>query len=326
MARLIDDLLDVNRISRNMLELRKEKVELASVIAMAVETSRPLIEQGNHNLVLDIPADPIYLNADPIRLAQVFSNLLNNATQHSRSPDTGDKIYLTAMREGSSAVIAVKDVGVGIEPEMLARVFEMFNQGGRLSGGGLGIGLSLARRLVEMHGGSIEARSGGIGKGATFTVRLPIPDLSHPEKPNIQSPADVSEASPLKRRILVADDNRDVVESFQIMLRILGHEVQTALDGEEALEKAEQFRPDVIVLDVGMPILDGYETASRIRQLPWSRDVVLIAVTGWGNDKDKLKSAAAGFDVHLVKPVDATTILEALDQMDQSKAGEKTNG
>jgi len=202
----------------------------------------------------------------------------------------------------------------------------MFNQGGRLSGGGLGIGLSLARRLVEMHGGSIEARSGGIGKGATFTVRLPIPDLSHPEKPNIQSPADVSEASPLKRRILVADDNRDVVESFQIMLRILGHEVQTALDGEEALEKAEQFRPDVIVLDVGMPILDGYETASRIRQLPWSRDVVLIAVTGWGNDKDKLKSAAAGFDVHLVKPVDATTILEALDQMDQSKAGEKTNG
>jgi len=326
MARLIDDLLDVNRISRNMLELRKEKVELASVIAMAVETSRPLIEQGNHNLVLDIPADPIYLNADTIRLAQVFSNLLNNATQHSQSPDTGDKIYLTAMREGSSAVIAVKDVGVGIEPEMLPRIFEMFNQGGRLSGGGLGIGLSLARRLVEMHGGSIEARSGGIGKGATFTVRLPIPDLSHPEKPNIQSPADVSEASPLKRRILVADDNRDVVESFQIMLRILGHEVQTALDGEEALEKAEQFRPDVIVLDVGMPILDGYETASRIRQLPWSRDVVLIAVTGWGNDKDKLKSAAAGFDVHLVKPVDATTILEALDQMDQSKAGEKTNG
>jgi len=223
-------------------------------------------------------------------------------------------------------VIAVKDVGVGIEPEMLPRIFEMFNQGGRLSGGGLGIGLSLARRLVEMHGGSIDARSGGVGKGATFTVRLPIPSLSQPEKPHIQNAADVSEASPLKRRILVADDNRDVVESFQIMLRILGHEVQTALDGEEALEKAEQFRPDVIVLDVGMPILDGYETASRIRQRPWSRDVVLIAVTGWGNDKDKLKSADAGFDVHLVKPVDATTILEALDQIDQSKAGEKTNG
>jgi PAS domain S-box-containing protein len=325
MARLIDDLLDVNRISRNMLELRREKVELASVIAVAVETSRPLIEQGNHNLVLDIPADPIYLNADTVRLAQVFSNLLNNATQHSRSPDTGDKIYLTAMREGSSAVVAVKDVGVGIAPEMLSRIFEMFNQGGRLSGGGLGIGLSLARRLVEMHGGSIEAHSGGIGKGSTFTVRLPIPDLSQSEKPKFQNLPGASEPSTSKRRILVADDNRDVVESFQIMLRILGHDVQTALDGLEAIEKAEQFRPDVIVLDVGMPMLDGYETATRIRQRPWSRDVVLIAVTGWGNDKDKLKSAAAGFDVHLVKPVDATTILEALDQMDQSRAGE-TNG
>jgi CheY-like chemotaxis protein len=176
-----------------------------------------------------------------------------------------------------------------------------------------------------MHGGNIEAHSGGIGKGATFTVRLPILDLSQSEKPKFQNPTDVSETSTLKRRILVADDNRDVVESFQIMLRILGHEVQTALDGQEAIEKAEQFRPDVIVLDVGMPMLDGYETASRIRQRPWSRDVVLIAVTGWGNDKDKLKSAAAGFDVHLVKPVDATTILEALDQMDQSRAGE-TNG
>jgi len=322
MARLIDDLLDVNRISRNMLELRREKAELASVIAVAVETSRPLIEQGNHNLVLDVPTDPIYLNADKVRLAQVFSNLLNNATQHSRSSDTGAKIYLTAMRDGSSAVITVKDAGVGIAPEMLPRIFEMFNQGGRLSGGGLGIGLSLARRLVEMHGGTIEAHSGGIGKGATFTVRLPIPDLSSSESSKSPRLTDAAETTALKRRILVADDNRDVVESFQIMLRILGHEVQTALDGLEAIEKAEQFRPDVIVLDVGMPMLDGYETAIRIRQQPWSRDVVLIAVTGWGNEKDKLKSAAAGFNVHLVKPVDATTILEALDQMDQSKAGE----
>jgi CheY-like chemotaxis protein len=255
-------------------------------------------------------------------LAQVFSNLLNNATQHTRMADTGDKIYLTAMREGSSAVIAVKDVGVGIAPEMLPRIFEMFNQGGRSSGGGLGIGLSLARRLVEMHGGSIEAHSGGIGKGATFTVRLPILEVSQPDSSKSPVLTDASESPALKRRILVADDNRDVVESFQMMLRILGHEVQTALDGLEAIEKAEQFRPDVIVLDVGMPMLDGYETASRIRQRPWSRDVVLIAVTGWGNEKDKLKSAAAGFNVHLVKPVDATTILEALDQMDQSRASD----
>jgi CheY-like chemotaxis protein len=205
---------------------------------------------------------------------------------------------------------------------MLPRIFEMFNQGGRSSGGGLGIGLSLARRLVEMHGGSIEAHSGGIGKGATFTVRLPILEVSQPDSSKSPVLTDASESPALKRRILVADDNRDVVESFQMMLRILGHEVQTALDGLEAIEKAEQFRPDVIVLDVGMPMLDGYETASRIRQRPWSRDVVLIAVTGWGNEKDKLKSAAAGFNVHLVKPVDATTILEALDQMDQSRASD----
>jgi CheY-like chemotaxis protein len=261
-------------------------------------------------------------DVDTTRFAQVISNLLNNAAQHSRSLDTGDKIYLTAMRDGSSAVVTVKDVGVGIAPDILPRIFEMFIQGGRLSGGGLGIGLSLARRLVEMHGGTIEAHSGGIGKGATFTVRLPILEHSQSEKTKSPNTAEVLETPSVKHRILVADDNRDVVESFQIMLRILGHEVQTALDGLEAIEKAEQFRPDVIVLDVGMPMLDGYETAIRIRQRPWSQDVVLIAVTGWGNEKDKLKSTAAGFNVHLVKPVDATTILEALDQMDQSRAGE----
>ena len=324
MARLIDDLLDVNRISRNMLELRKEIVELASVIAVAVETSRPLIEHSHHNLVQDIPAEAIYLTADAVRLAQVFSNLLNNATQYSRSTDTEDKIWLTAAREGESVVIAVTDVGVGIAPEMLPKIFEMFNQGGRSPGGGLGIGLSLARRLVEMHGGSIEARSGGLGKGATFTVRLPIYTMPLPEVRKATTSKATADHPVSTRRILVADDNRDVVESFQIMLRILGHEVQTALDGMEAVEKAEEFRPDVIVLDVGMPTMDGYETASRIRQLPWGNEVVLIAVTGWGNEKDKLKSAAAGFDVHLVKPVDATTILEVLDQMDQSRAGRVT--
>ena len=322
MSRLIDDLLDVNRISRNMLELRKDIVELASIISIAVETSRPLIEHSHHNLVVSVTEEPIYLNADTVRLAQVFSNLLNNATQHTRSSDAGNKIYLSVMREGPSAVVTVKDFGVGIEPEMLPRIFEMFNQGGRLSGGGLGIGLSLARRLVEMHGGSIEASSGGVGKGAMFTVRLPI--LMDASQPAIRPPETsvAAAARPVhKRRILVADDNRDVVESFQVMLRILGHEVQTALDGLEAIEKAEKFRPEVIVLDVGMPMLDGYEAASRIRQLPWGQEVVLIAVTGWGNEKDKLKSAEAGFNLHLVKPVDATTILEALDELDQARAG-----
>jgi len=323
MARLIDDLLDLNRISRNMLELRQDSVELASIIAVAIETSRPLIEESNLELVLDVPSDPIYLNADSVRLSQVFSNLLNNAAQHTRSGATAEKIWFSVRQEGDSAVISVKDDGAGIAPDMLPKIFEMFSQGGRSAGtgGGLGIGLSLARRLVEMHGGSIEASSGGLGKGSTFTVRLPIPKVSRPPESSGKKPMEVTERAVSKRRILVADDSRDVVESFQIMLHILGHEVETALDGLEALEKAERFRPDAIVLDVGMPGLDGYETARRIRQLSWSRDVVLIAVTGWGNEKDKLKSAAAGFNVHLVKPVDATSILEVLDQMDQSKAG-----
>jgi len=321
MARLIDDLLDVNRISRNTLELRKEIVELTSVISVAVETSRPLIEKSHHLLLQNIPTEPIYLNADAVRLAQVFSNLLNNATQYSRASIVEGPISLTVERDGESVVISVSDCGVGIAPDMLPKIFAMFQQGGNSQGGGLGIGLSLASRLVEMHGGSIEARSEGLGKGATFTVRLPVHMMPLPVTDKAASLAANSEQAIAKRRILVADDNQDVVESFQLMLRMLGHEVQTASDGEEAVEKAKDFRPDALVLDVGMPKMDGYETAARIRQLPWSRDVVLIAVTGWGNEKDKLKSVAAGFDIHLVKPVDAVTILNVLEQFDHSKSG-----
>ena len=304
-----------------MLELRKEVVDLASIISVAVETSRPLIEQSHHVLLQNVPDEPIYLNADAVRLAQVFSNLLNNATQYSRASAVEGQLLLTVERDGESVAISVADAGVGIAPEMLPKIFEMFNQGGRSMGGGLGIGLSLASRLVEMHGGSIEARSEGLGKGATFTVRLPVHTMPLPVAKEAAALTANSEQPTSKRRILVADDSRDVVESFQLMLRLLGHEVQTALNGKDAVEKAEEFRPDVIVLDVGMPMMDGYETANRIRQLPWSRDVVLIAVTGWGNEKDKLRSAAAGFNVHLVKPVDAVTILEVVDQLDQSKAG-----
>jgi len=326
MARLIDDLLDVNRISRNMLELRRETVDLASVIAIAVETSRPLVEQRHHELIVSIPSEPIYLTADSVRLAQVFSNLLNNAALYTREMDSGDKIWLTAVREGDTAVISVRDNGAGIAPDMLPKIFEMFTQVHQSisSKGGLGIGLSLARRLVSLHGGTIDVRSEGVGLGATFTVRLPIPVLTLPESPSDAEAAASSQRKSSKRRILFADDNRDVVESFQMMLRTLGHEVETALDGMEALAKADDFRPDVIVLDVGMPRLDGYETAKRIRQRAWARDVLLIAVTGWGNEKDKLRSAEAGFDVHLVKPVDATGIIEALDQIDHSKAGRAT--
>jgi PAS domain S-box-containing protein len=323
MARLIDDLLDVNRISRNMLELRRQTVELASIISMAVETSRPLIEQRHHELIVSLPSEPVYLNADSLRMAQVFSNLLNNAALYTLDSEHGDKIWLTAVREGESAVISVKDNGVGIAPDMLPKIFEMFTQVHHSvsSKGGLGIGLSLARRLVSMHGGSIDVRSDGIDKGATFTVRLPIAHIEQPVLQEVGKSASSEPRPSSKRRILFADDNRDVVESFQMMLQVLGHEVETAADGIEALRKAESFRPEVVVLDVGMPRMDGHETAKRIRQRAWAREVVLIAVTGWGNEKDKLQAAEAGFDVHLVKPVDATTILEVLDQMDHSKAG-----
>jgi CheY-like chemotaxis protein/two-component sensor histidine kinase len=326
MARLIDDLLDVNRISRNMLELRRETIDLASVIAIAVETSRPLIEQRHHELIVSIPSEPIYLTADSVRLAQVFSNLLNNAALYTRETDSGDKIWLTAVREGDSAVISVRDNGAGIAPDMLPKIFEMFTQVHLSSSSkrGLGIGLSLARRLVSLHGGTIDVRSDGIDLGATFTVRLPIPLMEFPESPSVVEDAAPTLHNSSKRRILFADDNRDVVESFQMMLRTLGHVVETALDGMEALKKADDFRPEVIVLDVGMPRLDGYETAKRIRQRAWARDVVLIAVTGWGNEKDKLRSAEAGFDIHLVKPVDATGIIEAIEQMDHTKAGRAT--
>ncbi len=322
MSRLIDDLIDVNRISRNMLELRQENVALSSIISAAVDTSRPLIEDSGHDLILDVPPQPILVHADFVRLTQVFSNILNNSAKYSKSGVRGAKIWLKVYEEGGSARITVRDMGIGIAPAMIPRIFEMFAQAGRPNGhieGGLGIGLSLAKRLVEMHGGTIEAFSEGIGKGSEFTVRLPILRKTNFVPETRPSPSK-SEYSSVKRRILIADDNKDVVESFAIMLQILGHVVFTAVDGVEAVEKAEQCRPDVIVLDVGMPKLDGYETAKRIRQQPWSRGVLLIAVTGWGNEKDKRKSAESGFNVHLVKPVDALSILNILDQMDQSSA------
>jgi PAS domain S-box-containing protein len=317
MARMIDDLLDINRISRNKVELRRECVELAAVIATAVETAQPYIKRDGHELVVSVPSEPIYLAADPVRLAQVFSNLLDNAAKYSKPVDGGGKIWLTAVQAGATAVVSVKDTGIGIASEMLPRVFDMFTQVGRSicqSEGGLGIGLSLAKRLVEMHGGDIEVSSEGLGKGSEFIVRIPLAQTFDVES---ITPTDVSataEQQVSPRRILIADDNADVVETFEVMLQTLGYEVQTALDGVEALEKAEQFQPHTIVLDIGMPKLDGYETARRIRQRPWGHHVVLVAVTGWGDENDKLKSADAGFNLHLVKPIDATTLLQYLNK------------
>jgi signal transduction histidine kinase len=306
MARLIDDLLDVSRISRNTLELRRERVQLAHVLDRAIETSQPLIELSGNELVVHNQASAVYVDGDPVRLAQVFSNLLNNAAKYAKDAQSRGRITLSVKSSVESVSIAVKDNGIGIAPNLLPRVFDMFTQVGRSIGqseGGLGIGLALARRLVEMHGGSIEARSEGAGRGSEFVVSLP--SVAVAPRQEVASP--VCSPSPpktAKRRILIADDNPDVVEAFQVMLETLGHEVETAHDGMEVLEKAEQFRPEIAVLDIGMPRLNGYDTARQLRLQPWSRDLLLVAVTGWGSEKDKRQSHEAGFDVHWVKPID----------------------
>jgi signal transduction histidine kinase len=303
MARLIDDLLDVSRISRNTLELRRERTDFGEILERAVEASKPLIESNGIQLIVHNCTKSVWVDADPIRLAQVFSNLLNNAAKYGKTSESAGRIVLTVESPGNTVVVRVKDMGIGIASHQLPRVFDMFTQVGRSidqSEGGLGIGLALARRLVEMHGGTISARSEGVGKGSEFIVTLPrVASEDRPNRPE-QQPAD----RPLKRRILIADDNPDVVEAFEIMLETLGHEVQTAHDGFEVLEKAEQFRPEIAVLDIGMPKLNGYDAARQLRQRPWSSDLILVAVTGWGSDKDKRESQEAGFDVHWVKPID----------------------
>jgi PAS domain S-box-containing protein len=324
MTRLIDDLLDVSRITRGTLELRRETIELATVINTAVEASQPMIEQNEQELTVKMPPDPIYLDGDSVRLAQVFLNLLNNASKYSRQPGNSGKIRLSVSREDSKAVVSIRDSGMGIASSMLGKVFDMFTQVGRESGhseGGLGIGLALAKRLVEMHGGTVDAYSEGLGKGSEFVVRLPVQKGTI----KLKAPKSLKDGmkSSSKRRILIADDNVDVLESFRVLLQTMGYEVETALDGLQALEKAEQFRPEVIALDLGMPKLDGLETGRRLRQSAFGRDVVLIAITGWGNESHRRQTSEAGFNVHLVKPIDAMALVSVIEKIDQSKAGRK---
>ncbi|PYS56180.1 MAG: hypothetical protein DMG13_00760 [Acidobacteria bacterium] len=309
MARLLDDLLDVSRITSNKLELRKERIELAGLIRVSIETSRPAIERGGHVLGVTLPAEPIYIEGDTMRLIQVFSNLLNNAAKFSKR---GGHIWLTAASEGETVQVSVRDTGIGMASQMLPRIFDMFAQTGRSieqTAGGLGIGLAVARRLVEMHGGSIAARSQGLGKGSEFVVLLP----NAARAPHGSSTTETEAAKDVvKRRILVADDNPDALESLAMMLEIMGHEVRMAHDGLEALEAAIDFQPDVVLLDIGMPRLNGYDTARRIRQEPWGKNVLLVAVTGWGQETDKRQTKEAGFDLHLVKPIDPDVLATAL--------------
>ena len=302
LVRLVDDLLEVSRITRGKIELRKQRVELSSIIDAAVETTRPLIESARHELTIALTQEPLFLEADPVRLAQVFANLLNNAAKYTNQ---GGRIWVTAVREKNSAAVTVRDTGIGIAAAALPRVFDMFMQGDATKsrgGGGLGIGLTLVRTLTEMHGGIVEARSEGPGKGSEFVVRLPLAADFRVALPELgRSPARGVQG---RTRILVVDDSRDGADSLRALLELLGAEVRVEYDGPTALEAVRAFQPEVVLLDIGMPGMDGFEVARRIRLRPESREMTLIALTGWGQEKDRRDSKAAGFDHHLIKPVD----------------------
>ena len=312
LIRLVDDLLDLNRITHNRLELRHSDVELSSVIHQAVEACRPFADSAGHDLRVTLPAEPIHVRADPARLAQVVGNLLNNSCKYTRP---GGKIWVNAECRGAEAVLTIKDTGIGIPPDKLDSIFDMFTQVGRSTErahGGLGIGLTLVKRLVQMHGGSVEAHSDGEGHGSEFVVRLPIVvTVSAAVTPR----STASNEALTSRRILVVDDNEDSAASLATLLKMTGNETFTAHDGVDALEAIEARRPDVVLLDIGLPRLNGRDVCRRIRQQPWGRNVVVVALTGWGQEEDQRRSLEAGFDGHLVKPVDYAKLIALLSSL-----------
>jgi PAS domain S-box-containing protein len=312
MVRLIDDLLDISRISRNKMDLRRSRVQLAEVVRSAVETARPFIDAAGHRLEISLPAESVVLDADLTRLAQVFSNLLTNSAKYT---ERGGRIRVSAERHDGSVLVAVQDDGIGIPPAALPTLFDMFSQVDRSierSRGGLGIGLALVKGLVEMHGGTVSAASDGPGRGSTFTVRLPMVD--QPGDRRAGSSTVEGRVGP-GRRILVVDDNHDAAMTMADMLELLGDEVCTAQDGVEAVSAAETFRPEVILMDVGMPRMNGYDATRRIREQPWGKAITVVALTGWGQDSDRARSKAAGCDGHLVKPVSLTDLEALLEQL-----------
>jgi CheY-like chemotaxis protein len=312
MVRLIDDLLDIARISGGKLDLKRERVELKNVLFSAVETSLPLVEAGKHALDLRISDDSMLVDVDATRIGQVVSNLLNNAAKYTPA---GGRISLIAARDGADALICVTDNGVGIPSESLAGVFDMFSQVGRnldRAQGGLGIGLSLVRRLVDMHGGSVSATSAGPGLGCNFSVRLPLLRTDAPQLAVVGAPAMPEELPGKGMRILVADDNVDAAETLSTILELFGHTTCIAHDGLQALAIAAEFKPDAAFLDIGMPGLNGYQAARRMRATAGLEHVVLMALTGWGAENDHQLASEAGFDFHLTKPVDIDVVSKLL--------------
>jgi CheY-like chemotaxis protein len=310
MVRLVDDLLDVSRIGTGKIELKKERTDLASILRSAIEISRPHIEGAQHHLSVRLPEEPAEVEADPARLAQVFANLLNNAAKYTRP---GGNIEVIARAEPRHVAVSVRDNGSGIPPEMLTKVFALFTQAtnpSERSQGGLGIGLSLVEGLVRLHGGSVEARSEGLDQGSEFIVRLPRAEAgaapapapaAAPQETAQSVPSEVPKSRP---RVLVVDDNRDAAGTLAELLEMLGSEVSVAHDGASAIVCTDQFKPDVVLLDIGLPDINGYEVARSIRSLAGLRQPRLIALTGWGQDEDKRLAEQAGFDEHWTKPVD----------------------
>ena len=310
MARLLDDLLDVSRITRNVIELKRESIDLRQSVEDSVEVARPLIDAVHHRLVTSLPGKPVWVEADPTRLSQIIANLLQNAAKYT---EPGGTIEVSVERGPDVAVLRIRDTGIGIAPEMRERVFEIFSQVARPAGSprsGLGIGLAIVKRLVELHGGRIEVASEGLGRGAEFSVHLPL------ATPQAGLPLNVVPLFAANRqRLLVVDDNRDAADSLAAMLRLAGYPVQVAYDGGGAMALAETARPDVLLLDLGMPQTSGYDVARWVRRQPWGTAVRLIALTGWGQDEDRRRTREAGFDLHLTKPVDPDRLLAVLAEV-----------
>jgi PAS domain S-box-containing protein len=316
LVRLVDDLLDLNRITHNRLELRMGSIELVSIVRQAVQACQPIAASSGHDLQLHAPRDTIHLQGDPVRLSQVFGNLLSNSCKYT---DPGGTISVTIERRGANAFVIVRDNGSGIPSDKLQSIFEMFRQIDRpleKSQGGLGIGLTLVKRLVEMHSGSIEARSAGEGHGSEFVVQLPTGARS-PEAEIAEPSAGAEPTRP--RRILVIDDNRDAASSLTLLLQISGNEVYMAHDGASGLKAIEKHRPEVVFLDIGLPGMSGYEVCRRLRESPWGKKILVVALTGWGQEEDRRKSQEAGFDGHLVKPVDYAVLVRLLDSLSDGR-------
>ena len=316
LVRLVDDLLDISRITVGRMALQQAVLDLRAVADDALLMSGPLLDEAEHDVTVHLPPQPVWVRGDGVRLAQVISNLLNNAARYT---PPGGSVSLRVTEEGADALVLVEDTGVGLSPGVLERIFEPFVQaegGASRAAGGLGIGLALSRSLTQLHGGTIKATSPGPGHGSCFVVRLPS---AQQERPRAVAPKAAPAASGRPSRLLIVDDNQDSARSQAKMLRLLGHEVEAAFEGGEALRQVAAFRPDVVLLDLGLPGIDGYEVARRIRAMPEGGEVLLVAQTGWGQDEDRRRTAAAGFDAHLVKPVELDSLLRLLDERASSR-------